>query len=138
MEEKDKIYIAGFVDGEGSIMINCYKPKHKERKAFRGRFEVANTNKPIIEYIKNRFDLGEIRQYKKRSLKHKQAYYFQIGKQQEIIKALEQILPYLKIKQEQAKILIEWCKLRRSSRRNYTTYEMCLAKKIQKLNIRGC
>ena len=94
------------MDGEGCVSLD----KHN-RQANRRRYRislfvtVSNVNEPLLQWLKSRFG-GCVRQYKKREGRKvcwvwricaKQAGYF-----------LEAILPYLIVKQEEAKLGLEF------------------------------
>ncbi len=99
MKEHELAYLAGIVDGEGSIGIT----HHKVRKSYSLRLQVANTSNNLMHFL-SRFG-GHIYEHKMHSSYHKQRYdWMVIGKKaQEIIR---QIAPYIIIKIEQAKIAL--------------------------------
>ena len=98
-------YIAGFFDADGSVVF------HKFQKKFDIYPEIiiGNTNKGVLESIKNFTDLGYIiktNRHKKRCLgikNRKILWRYQIGVQKDIREFLKRILPFLIIKKEKAK-----------------------------------
>ena len=99
----DISYIAGFVDGEGCISIYGLKDV---------RLSIVNTNLEILKDIQEYFGYGQIRK-KSRTPKdkvRKVAYTYEVwGRQTQ--KILEQLLPYLRQKQRQAQVALEFCDL---------------------------
>jgi hypothetical protein len=94
-------YIAGFFDGEGTVSI------YKRGSSYATKIAITNTHLPVIQYIATVVGGGSYKLKKARSSRHKQGYTW-------IVNAdfartlLEQLLPYLIVKQEQAKLAIEF------------------------------
>lgn len=101
--QKQLIYFAGLFDGEGSINI-----LHKKPRYFSLNIAITNTNIQVINWLKYNFN-GHIRISNKQNLKHKTTYNWTSTSIQ-ARKLLEQSLPYLIIKKEQAIIAIEFQK----------------------------
>jgi len=93
-------YCAGIIDSEGCITIS----RNSVIVA------VANTDPIIIEWLKSNFG-GFITIHKSKKIKHKDAYFWTL-KCANSLNFLYKILPYLKIKSEQAKICIELQKMK--------------------------
>ncbi len=100
----DNAYIAGFMDGEGSIQIRKQKDKNKSFETIYPQIQIGNTNKPIMQHIQNRYG-GKIQIHRK-GLRTKEFYHMRF-KSQKAIKILKDIIPYLKIKKQQAKICLK-------------------------------
>ncbi len=101
-------YIAGIVDGEGSISM--YKAVSRtggvDGKRYRVRCSIANTNLEMLEFTKNYFGAGSIYTSKPKA-KHKVVYmlYFYDNQAHQVIKAIR---PYLIIKKKQADVAISF------------------------------
>ena len=117
----DLAYLAGLIDGEGSVIVNPYCPREGQRfKQYNLRVLVVNTNKEILEWIKSIFGGGVYSHGKPESIKHKQCYTWNIdAKKAEIL--LREVFPYLKIKKPQAKVALEFRKTFNLSK--YIRYE---------------
>jgi hypothetical protein len=98
LSEAQKAYIAGIIDGEGSITIYantgnyCY-------------FEVTvtNTNIKLINWLKETTGLGKISKDKRHSkLSKKECYKWRVRRKEENLQLLKQIAPYLICKKEKA------------------------------------
>ena len=111
------IYLAAFIDGEGSIGIERLSPckvKRKDKEEWQRkkyyytcRLCVVNTNKPILDWMVREFG-GSIND-KIKSKTAKQCYRWHIfGKDLEDL--IEELVPFLFIKQKQALILLEYRK----------------------------
>lgn len=114
-------YVAGLFDGEGS----CWVYKHKTKDCQRGwyfcpRAQISNTNSQIMEKLKEQLG-GRIHNDSPLSYpKHwKPAYSWGINAYDDIIPFLNSILPYLIIKKQVAKLLIEFCEIRKTLKRTY-------------------
>ena len=95
LKETDLAYIAGIVDGEGSISIQ-QNGKHQI-----AHLTISNTNLEVLKWIQNKFEEGTIY---KRTLypNRKQCYVWQTGAHKVIYLILIKLLPYLKIKRNKA------------------------------------
>lgn len=106
----DYRYMAGFFDGEGSIMISF----HNRGKGIRYHLYAAvaqsrEKGKQICEDFKLCFG-GSIQLVnKQKKSHHSQVYSWSVAVQQ-ACKFLERIYPYLRIKKEQAELAIEFAK----------------------------
>ena len=110
MEEKEKAYLAGFIDGEGTITANFRLTSRSKKEAVHYRLMLHNTNLEILKYFQGLWG-GRLSLYgTPRSPKHKQVYcLYWGGKDSDPI--LNQLLPYLKVKKRQAEIALELSKL---------------------------
>lgn len=110
LKEVDKAYLAGFLDGEGSISICRSKPNnHWRYRTYRYTLEVTvtNTNKKIIELLANLFEGSWMRIRHHNNPVWKDAYCIRWAS----VKAknlLEMLLPYLIIKKKQAELAVEF------------------------------
>lgn len=120
LTEVQKSYIAGILDGEGTIIIvratNHYNTKSR-RIYHQLRVSVSNTDYKMVKWVKDTIGYGYIQVRKPQSNKHKTTYlYFAMAlKAKEL---LENIYPYLIIKQPQAKIALEFAKTIRDKDNN--------------------
>ena len=101
--QTDLAYLAGLVDGEGTVSCSITKTK-KGCYALHKQFSIFNTNPNLISWITVRF--GGLVHSRVRSEKWKTEYQVKWSAE-DATKLLTQILPYLVIKKEQAEIFIE-------------------------------
>lgn len=109
-----KAYIAGIIDGEGCVTVN--KRKHKSgSKGFVPTVSIGMTYQALIvwlAHITNRKWKAEL----KRKLPHHKPMYRVDWRNQRAKEFLLEILPYLKVKKEQAELLILLCDMRLMNR----------------------
>ncbi len=125
MTEIEKAYIAGIIDGEGSIMLQRFHTNQYPAPCV----SIASTTIELLTWLKDTIGYGVI--IKKKNYnpeKHKLSYSFVI-KQNNAIKLLEDIYPYLIIesKRKRAEMIITQYKALTPRNGRYT--EEQLAKK---------
>ena len=139
MKETDLAYIAGFIDGEGSISIIHHATKSKGIR-WDTRINITNTNKEVLEFISNILPVKHRLFYEdeRRNPSWKKRWYLVINRQKDIKLLLELIYSYLILKKKQAEIMLKFIDSRLSHRTGrYTEYEIELIKKLRKLNQKG-
>lgn len=133
-----KQYLAGFMDGEGCIGLY----KHKDNRTKNGftisaLVSIGNTDKSLLNEIQ-KLSNGVVVDHKHKNNNAKMLYNLQIQNHQDIISFLELIYPYLILKKEQAKLMIDFCKKRvKSQGKTYTQSEINIVDKFRELNKRG-
>ena len=132
-----KEYLAGFIDGEGSI--SCYKRKDiRTKKGFtiNSIISIGNTNKEIMQEISELIK-GHLF-VKSNGINSKKIYNVQIQDIATIKEFLETIKDKLILKKQQAELMIVYCELRQTnSGKPYSKREIEIAETITKLNKRG-
>lgn len=90
----DLAYIAGIIDGEGSIMRNP-----------QGLWivRVNMTDRPLIEWLYSFGGKFAFRGVPKAHPNHKPQYEWMVARQLDVVTLLEAILPYMRVKSERAK-----------------------------------
>jgi hypothetical protein len=106
MNKTDKAYLAGLIDGEGHIGLYIVR---KEKKGFRPAIGIANTNLKVLEWVKSNYE-GCLSTQRFIDTTRKTVYSWSIGSKSKCLRLLNDVLPYLRIKKEQAVLLIEYCK----------------------------
>ncbi len=142
MTETEKAYIAGFVDGEGSIGIDIIKSKGKTvPHTFKVRVIVTNSNFSVMEWIKTVTGYGCAYKYKKSYKENwKKVHRWQVvsGKARQFI---GDIYPYLKVKKSIADVVLSLETSGRGMRGNdaiqYYKKQFSVYNKAKKLNRRG-
>lgn len=139
----DLAYLAGFVDGEGTIGIysNGWKKNRKNpSRGFRCVFQIVNTNEEIINYIKRFLGTSFITKRdprdKKENLKNNRPrYILTLSSVQNVGEICKAILPYLKIKKSRAELVLEYCNNRKV--RIITDRDIQIVNELKILNKRG-
>lgn len=104
MTELEKAYIAGIVDGEGSIMLQKFHSNEYPSPCV----SIASTTYELLDWIKTIIGKGTIKQKKNyNSSKHKDCYSY-ILKHNNAIQLIKEIYPYLIInsKRKRAELII--------------------------------
>lgn len=104
MTEIEKAYIAGIIDGEGSIMLQKF---HKNQLPA-PYVSVASTTIELLNWLKATVGKGSIKSIKNYNpTKHKDSYTYSL-KYNDAIDLLSNIYPYLKIeaKQKRAELIL--------------------------------
>lgn len=102
----DLAYIAGFIDGEGSIGLYKRTPRGDHNPEYIVQITIVQVEKEVLEYIKSFFG-GCLSKKKIYSDKHRQSYQLKFT-HNKAVEFAEQIEPYLIIKREQAKLIKEF------------------------------
>jgi len=131
IKEIDRVYLACLIDSEGCI---CLAYGNKNKQILRPIINISNTDKFILNWAYNIIRRGWI-SHTPKVLHHKVLYIYSIGSKRDAIYVLNIILPYLKIKKQQAQLLLEFCKNHEHGK--YTNRDFEIFNKIKFLNKRG-
>lgn len=108
--ESTKAYIAGIIDGEGTIMIT----NSRQRTAKRGDYiynrpivTIANTSYKLLDYL-NSLEIGGYSNDARIRGNRKQCFQWCLASTLPIYSFLKAILPYLVIKKERAEEVMAW------------------------------
>ena|SRR3989344_1224166 len=127
-----KSYIAGFLDGDGSIYVRL-KPNEDYRYGFQVApyivFFQSNKERKNFEKICNLIELGYIRERKDKILE------YTIGREDNIKIILSAIEPYLLLKKQQANLMLKILD-KKSKVKNKEDFSalMCLIDRFRELN----
>ena len=99
----DAAYIAGLVDGEGTVSLT-HRHKNENRQL---EISISNTEMKLLEYLLKTIGTGRITQKKTYSNKHTPSATYLISNRQ-ALSLLEQISPYLRTyKQHRADLVLQ-------------------------------
>lgn len=125
-------YLAGIIDGEGCITISRgFKDNNVIN--YNSIVMVTNTNEQVIKWLQGNFG-GGFYKSKPNNFVSKPSFRWRLLKKHDIEMLLLATIPYLIIKKEQAKILLEFVRL---SRNDDVQKRQELCSKIMALNKRG-
>ena len=99
--DTDLAYLAGFIDGEGSISIFTSVKARRDNL----RFDIYNTDEGILRWIEQVFG-GRIHIVRRARDGWKQEFTWTCG-QQHAASVLTACLPYLKVKRRQAELFVQ-------------------------------
>lgn len=111
-------YLAGIVDGEGSICIyrvNPAKYNRYQNPCFRSVLNISNTRKELFDWIEEHFgNLNHSKKHRrsifKKNSTHERWIYEWVVQGHRLVDICTQILPYLVLKKRQAELTIEFRK----------------------------
>lgn len=108
MDTTKLAYLAGIIDGEGSVNITYLE----KRREYRMRLYVVNTDIRLINWLSDNFG-GLVYHAKRHTVKHpswKEKYEWVYIPSKDKVGLLEELLPYMVVKPEQLSIAIEYLK----------------------------
>lgn len=102
--EKELAYIAGLVDGEGSVLI-----EPSSDRTFRVELQIVNTDKRMIDFVKESLGIGRIHPTPIKGGRKKILWRWNLVNNHATL-VMKLLLPYLVIKKEQALLCIQYRK----------------------------
>lgn len=143
ISELDFAYAAGLIDGEGYIAASCHKTKSRGRSiSTKGkpylhcdsRISMSMTAKEPLDWLLEKFG-GTVYFKPTKSRKHKNQWtWVQLGNENKA-NLLQGIIPFLKVKQKQAVLLLEYVRL--ENRKGNTARRHEIAAICKELNRKG-
>ena len=142
LKQRDLIYMAGFFDGEGCVVISKVNLKNPNYKSPRYVLEVSayNCDKPVMDWITTTFGgSSRLRVRPREKWYWKTSYGWKITSNK-AVPFLEAILPHLKVKNRQAELGIRFQKeimqSQRGQRNKLTTEELEDREKLHRLMVK--
>lgn len=127
----DAAYLAGLIDGEGSIMI---LPRGTSISV---KLTIANTYLPALEWVRQITGVGAVNDSRPATDRHRAGYIFHVNSEA-AESILRQVRPYLRIKHEQADICIDAQeRLREPALKADRTWQNEYCERVRALNQRG-
>ena len=133
-------YLAGLLDGEGSLMITKWKGKASWKPQYRARISVSNTDRAVLMDVQRSFG-GILANQPPRDPGWKYSYQlvWTGGMAEPFLRCL---LPYLQLKRERAEVLLEFVRHQRRTQHGRLSDEVIalregLRRRIRELNARG-
>lgn len=137
--ELDTAYMAGIIDGEGSMGVYYVADHHYDnrrgRRSYFNSLSVSNTDKRLIDHLKSIWG-GSITTYANHGFKYSWIHRISWQSRSDLLNILNATLPYLVLKKEQAELMIQWCELRKrrkTHKAGYTDEEIKIAQQISNL-----
>jgi len=110
MNKENIIYLAGFLDGEGSFSLVKSRRKYHNKEGYYDNYwvflSVTNTDESVIKWIKTITGTGFIYSKSPRGNRKKQFIWGASASQAYLV--IESVLPFLKVKSVQATLLKEF------------------------------
>jgi len=130
-------YLAGIVDGEGSVNLSAYvrnEGRDKGRMRYSFNLCVVNTDLKLMRWLISTFGGVYYTKGNGGNEKWKISYLWRPKGRRNIERVLLGILPYQVIKQEQSLLALEWIRL---DGENNPNKRLEMVEKMKKLNQRG-
>jgi len=102
--KEDASWLAAAIDGEGCFNIT----KQERQKCYTARITLSNTNEDFVNKCKELTKVGSITKYPPRTYAHHKSYLWTSCGTDNIAKIIAEIYPYLIVKKEQAKVMIQY------------------------------
>ena len=132
-------YIAGFIDGEGSIGLTSHGRLRRDGRArgltFRPVVTVYNKHRGVLESMRGYAKVGRLHVRVRNRQEWSDAHIWKVDGGRDVEQLLRLIAPHLVVKREQATLLLRFIERRREQHtRPYTEtdYELVLA--LRKVN----
>lgn len=113
LTEAELGYMAGIIDGEGTLSIQFTRRSKKEGRTRRLRpyLEISNTNQNLIIWLREKIGIGQVMERKRIKPHHKTPYILKIHSKERLKELLLTLKPYLIVKIQQANKIIEFAEL---------------------------
>lgn len=140
LTEGQKGYLAGLIDGEGWVGIQRNTSKKSGNYNYVAKIIIGNTNKKIIA-VKEEIGHGYIHLRKSKNPKHKNVFIWVLSSNA-IRAILPLVLPYLRIKSNQAELLMSYLSLATQAnlpekKKEYLCAVDAIYLKLRQLNKKG-
>lgn len=103
MTDTDKAYLAGLIDGEGTITLS----RHHRGQSPQPRLAIANNSLALLEWVRGKTGCGGIIRRQPRGERHNVSYVWQACLAGAVLGVLREVRPYLVLKKEHADLLME-------------------------------
>ena len=110
LSDTEAAYIAGIIDGEGSLSISKKENLRGHNPSYGLHFTVTNTNKLLLDWLRQKLRAGQITK-KPRSNTNWKLCYQLVFATSEIQTILEVVTPYLIVRKHQAQLVLEFLSL---------------------------
>jgi len=97
-------YIAGFFDGEGSVSFAMYKNKGtRHGYSFNPNIGIYQNDKNVLDWIQKMLQFGMVNRFSKEP----EHFVYYVNRQKDVEKFCELLLPLVKVKRPQLKLLYQ-------------------------------
>jgi LAGLIDADG-like domain len=127
LKDWEAVYLAGIIDGEGSITLT----RNHENEHRRPCISIASTDLELLEYIK-KLTTGHISKKKNYNpSRHLNSYSFTIKNKNNVLNILKEVTPYLRVekKKKRAAWILEYYD--KVTKRNGKYSKECLKRKME-------
>ena len=116
LTETDYAYLAGIIDGEGTVTIRRLTERKRERiyVSYGPAITVSNTDLIMLKSLRNRFGGNIVRANPPRNKRWSQGYLL-CFRREEMLVLLPKTIPYMTRKRRKAELLLEYMTTRTKS-----------------------
>lgn len=141
LTEVERAYIAGLIEGDGSISITRGRSCRKlacGQTSCTPKISIGNTNKELLAHVKTLLQGSCSITNKKPKARRKQLSILEIGRLLDIKSLLQQLIPFLVGRKKQAELVLEFCNLRLNDKwGEYNPRLFGITEEVQMLNKKG-
>lgn len=132
MSPTQRAYLAGIIDGEGSLVFSM-----KNGRSIECVISIGNTNLEVLEWVKSTTGLGTIHTAKRYQLSHKPAWQYKCT-HGGATSVCASVVEFLIIKRQQARLMLEAAEMRKNiSLKVDFTWQREFHQHMKDLNHRG-
>lgn len=131
LTEVQAAYLAGLVDGEGSIMLNP-----RAGGSITSRVVISNTHRGVLDWVAETTGIGNVQAHRPQDARHRAGWMW-VTNGDGALSLLEQIRPYMIIKTEQADLAVEAQRRLRDPSTKTGAWQMEYSARVSDLNRRG-
>ena len=137
-------YLAGLVDGEGSVLFSCGKSIRRGAQGrelrviqYQPRLQISNCNEELLLLVRAFVGAGRVHPNPRRNVSHKIGYQYHLSGT-ELGPLLKQLVPRLILKERQARLVLVWIEdRRRAGSRPYSDADLDIIEMVKALNAKG-
>lgn len=127
LSSEDAAYIAGLIDGEGTITLSRLHANENRRLVV----SIANTELPLLTFVRERVGAGKITRKRTTSDRHTPSYCYAISSLQALA-LLMQLLPRLRsYKRQHAQLVVDNYRLLTPRNGKYTSGRLALRRQFE-------
>lgn len=131
MTRKSKIaYLAGLVDGDGTISITIITRKDWNGYSFQPYISLGMTSRKLCKWAQHHFG-GNLYGYESKREGHQKVYHWKLYGRQALVSLVKELLPYLLVKKEAALNILAYADLGKQPNQEG---RLALAQKAQVIN----
>ena len=136
---EERAYLAGLLDGEGSITVSLRRRGTKSNimPSMSPLIIFTNSNSDLVKYVHSLIAGSTIKTVKATSIR-RTVWSIQVARLNDIESLLGQLFQYLIAKKRQAQLILEYCKVRKQDTLlSYNDRLFEIAKEVRALNKKG-
>lgn len=114
MTPTEAAYLAGMIDGEGSIGLFVNYAPSRRGGAVTSRIKIGMCDEPLVRWLHKLTDSGNVTSWRNHHNKIWKRCFVVTWHGYAAAEIIPQVWPYLRLKRPQAKILMQWVRISKS------------------------